>query len=88
MVNIFGNKKYWIKKGFYIVLVSILSILYILPVIWMSLSSFKPTKEFFQSPPRIIPDSVTLDQYINAFAKNNVGKSILTTIIIAVLSIL
>ena len=21
MVNIFGNKKYWIKKGFYIVLV-------------------------------------------------------------------
>ncbi len=86
MVNIFGNKKYWIKKGFYIVLVSILSILYILPVIWMSLSSFKPTKEFFQSPPRIIPDSVTLDQYINAFAKNNVGKSILTTIIIAVLS--
>ena len=66
MVNIFGNKKYWIKKGFYIVLVSILSILYILPVIWMSLSSFKPTKEFFQSPPRIIPDSVTLDQYIIA----------------------
>ena len=29
---------------------------------------------------------MTLDQYINAFAKNNVGKSILTTIIIAVLS--
>ncbi|MBC8533631.1 ABC transporter permease subunit [Yeguia hominis] len=86
MENVFGNRKYWAKKAIYIVAVTVISVLYILPVIWMSLSSFKPTKEIFQSPPRIIPDTVTLDQYINAFQSNNVGKHIFTTVVIAVFS--
>ncbi|WP_265521381.1 carbohydrate ABC transporter permease [Oerskovia flava] len=34
------------------------------PVIWMALSSFKSNREIFESPPRIITDSFSLDSYI------------------------
>lgn len=38
-----------------------------LPVLWMLSSSFKPNTEIFQYPPRLIPETFTLDAYTTIF---------------------
>jgi multiple sugar transport system permease protein len=38
-----------------------------LPVLWMLSSSFKPNTDIFQYPPRLIPQTFTLDAYTTIF---------------------
>ena len=57
------------------------------PLLWMMLSSFKPASELFVSPPRILPDAVTLEWYRNVligsdapvFFRNSLIVGIATT---------
>lgn len=51
-----------------LVLALVLGALYAgLPVLWMLSSSFKPNTEIFQYPPRLIPETFTLDAYTTIF---------------------
>jgi multiple sugar transport system permease protein len=41
-------------------------IVFLFPVVWMLLTSFKSNPEFFANPPVFIPHSFSLDNYLNA----------------------
>lgn len=43
------------------------------PFIWMLLSSFKDIREFYQIPPRLLPNTWIVDNYIDIFTKWRFG---------------
>lgn len=45
------------------VLVFLLTIVYVLPLIWLLLAAFKTRAEMFQTPPPILPDSLNLRNF-------------------------
>ena len=45
------------------VMLIILTLLVLVPVIWMVFSAFKPEKEIISWPPTFIPNSFTLQMY-------------------------
>lgn len=67
-------KKKFTRKTIYTILVvtflSILTILFILPYIWMILNSFKSTSEILTNPKNIIPEQFTTDGYVKVLTKS------------------
>lgn len=55
----------------------------VLPILWVVVSCFKDTKEFFQIPPTIIPHSFNPEYIKNVWSKMNVGRSYANTMIVA-----
>ncbi len=51
------------------VLVSVIVVLYLLPVLWMFITSIRPTKEIYHYPPTVIPKHVTLANYVYVLTK-------------------
>ena len=66
--------------------------IFLLPVVWIILSSFKTSSELYQWPPALIPSKVTLDNYIVAFEKGNFGvyfwNSLFVTVAATILTII
>lgn len=56
-----------------VILINVLALsigfLFILPVIWLVLSAFKPGNELFSFPLTILPETFTLDNFIDAWNK-------------------
>ena len=86
------NRKQTVTKAFherdlvkvfqYVVLMSF-TVLFIYPILWLFINSFKTTQELFASP-WSLPNSLTLDNYIRAFEVGELGRSLLNSIIISV----
>ncbi len=57
-----------VKKGISLALLIIVLILFLSPVVWMLLTSFKSEEEYFSYPPVFIPRDFSLRNYINAMA--------------------
>jgi ABC-type glycerol-3-phosphate transport system permease component len=53
------------------------------PLLWMVISSVKPAKELFTSPPRMIPDSFTLDWYRTVIFESSAPRLFLNSFLIA-----
>ena len=53
------------------------------PLLWMAISSFKPGVELFVVPPTILPRSLTLEWYRQAFATDAVVRYVLKSLKIA-----
>lgn len=66
----------------FIVLV-ILALLVLVPVIWMTLSAFKPEKEIISWPPTFIPKSLTLENFVDVQDRINILRYMLNSIIYA-----
>ncbi len=60
------GKKVW-KEVLYHVLVTIGAIIMIYPLLWMILSSFKPTDQVLPTASSLIPSTWTLDNYIQGW---------------------
>jgi multiple sugar transport system permease protein len=60
------GKKVW-KEVIYHVLVTIGAIIMIYPLLWMILSSFKPTDQVLPTASSLIPSTWTLDNYIQGW---------------------
>ena len=80
-----------IKSVIYHVLVFICGLIMLYPLIWMVMSSFKPTNTIFQTAGSLIPETFTLENYINGwkgfakvtfstFLKNSLFISVVATI--------
>lgn len=69
-------------------ILSILAAIWLFPVIWIFLSSFKSNTELYQFPPTILPQQITFEHFVNAFAKGNFGKYFLNSAIVAISSTL
>lgn len=61
-------------------------ILFLLPFIWMILSSFKPESEVVRIPPTLWPNEFTLDNFRNLFVNMNFGVYLKNTLIIILFS--
>lgn len=70
------KEKRAIKAVIYHVLVFAVGLIMIYPLIWMVMSSFKPTNTIFQTAGSLIPEQFTLENYANGwkgFAKVSFG---------------
>ena len=85
------KEKRMIKSVIYHVLVFICGLIMLYPLIWMVMSSFKPTNTIFQTAGSLIPETFTLENYINGwkgfakvtfstFLKNSLFISVVATI--------
>ena len=74
------------KIVFYILLV-VLGSVAIFPYIWLVSSSLKPEPMIFTIPPRIIPKTVTLKNYVDAITKSLILRWLLNSTIVTVVVI-
>lgn len=56
---------------------------YLFPVYWMLVSSLKNTAELFQQPPTMFPAAPTLDAYRWIFERDNIGRFLWNSFVIA-----
>lgn len=68
------------------IVLTIGGILFLLPFVWMILSSFKPENEVVQIPPTLWPNEFTLDNFKNLFVNMNFGVYLKNTLIIVLFS--
>lgn len=66
----------------FIVLV-ILALLVLVPIIWMTLSAFKPEKEIISWPPTFVPQSLTVDNFVDVQDRINILRYMLNSVIYA-----
>lgn len=55
-----------------------------LPFIWMLSTSFKPEAEVFRFPPRFIPESITIANYVSLFSRLNFTRYFVNTSLVAI----
>jgi len=75
------------KTVVYLLLI-VLAALWLFPVIWIFLSSFKSNTELYQFPPTFLPQQFTFEHFVHAFEKGNFGRYFLNSTIVAVTSTL
>ena len=61
----------------------ILALLVLVPVIWMTLSAFKPEKEIISWPPTFIPQTLTTQNFIDVQSRINIIRYMLNSVIYA-----
>ena len=61
------RRKKLINKTVYHVLVTIFGLIMIYPLVWMFMSSFKETNTIFTTATQLIPETFTLDNYVNGW---------------------
>lgn len=85
------KEKRAVKAVIYHILVFAVGLVMIYPLIWMVMSSFKPTNTIFQTAESLIPETFTFENYINGwkgfakvtfatFFKNSLFISVVATI--------
>ena len=85
------KEKRAVKAVIYHILVFAVGLVMIYPLIWMVMSSFKPTNAIFQTAGSLIPETFTFENYINGwkgfakvtfatFFKNSLFISVVATI--------
>ena len=85
------KEKRAVKAVIYHILVFAVGLVMIYPLIWMVMSSFKPTNTIFQTAGSLIPETFTFENYINGwkgsakvtfatFFKNSLFISVVATI--------
>ncbi len=63
---------------------TIMALSMIIPFVWMISTSFKKPEEIFVFPPRWIPRSPTLKNYVELFSNMNFGRPFINTVIVSV----
>lgn len=69
-------------------LLILLSIFMILPFVWMLSTSLKLPEDIFGYPPRLIPSTLTTNNYLYIFQEKNLVGTLFNTIVIALSSTL
>jgi ABC-type glycerol-3-phosphate transport system permease component len=64
-------------------ILAVISLFMILPFVWMLSTSLKLPADIFGYPPKIIPDTATLNNYVYIFKEKNLLRVLLNTIYMA-----
>lgn len=79
------------KTAHKIVVIALLclgSLLVVVPFVWMIFSSFKRIDEFYILPPRILPDSFNLNNYVKLFNKVSFGRYYINSLFVTTVQVL
>lgn len=58
-----GRLRHWVYQALVVVLTIALTTVILVPVVWMFSASVRPIRELLVYPPRLIPETVTLDYF-------------------------
>ncbi len=70
--------------GLLILVIVLYTLLYLFPLVWMILSSFKTLHELFEYPPRFLPKKLFLQNYAEAWAKGKWPQYFRNTFVVGV----
>lgn len=84
--NLRDNQKSKMLQWISLVLLTLGGILFLLPFVWMILSSFKPESEIMQVPPTLFPETFTLNNFKDLFVNMNFDVYLVNTLIIVACS--
>ncbi|MFD0696874.1 carbohydrate ABC transporter permease [Paenibacillus sp. GCM10027628] len=73
------------KVTLYIGLI-VLAVVWLFPVLWIVISSFKTNNDLYSFPPRFWPQPVTFQHFADAFEKGNFGRYFLNSTIVTISS--
>lgn len=73
------------KVSLYILLFA-LAALWLFPVLWIVISSFKTNNDLYSFPPRFWPEPITFGHFTDAFEKGNFGRYFMNSTIVTVSS--
>lgn len=62
------------------ILLILLSLVCLIPVLWMFVSAFKTTQEMYALPPKLLPSSVDLSRIVAVWKTANIGKYALNSL--------
>ncbi|UFU06302.1 carbohydrate ABC transporter permease [Ruania halotolerans] len=68
-------------------LVTVLLVVMLYPQFWMIMGSFKTQTEFFANPTWALPEQFSLDNYIDAFTRGNVGLNYRNSMLVTLPSV-
>jgi multiple sugar transport system permease protein len=77
------TRRTWPVTTLYAVLALTVSVVMLLPLVWMVLTSFKPEADIVDFPPRLWPASWTLDHYIDVWDRIPMARLFVNTIVFA-----
>ncbi|WP_166239639.1 ABC transporter permease subunit [Paenibacillus turpanensis] len=75
------------KISLYVLLLALAAI-WLFPVLWIIISSFKTNNDLYSFPPRFWPETITFQHFIDAFEKGNFGRYFLNSAIVTISSTL
>ena len=64
------------------------SLIWIYPIVWTIISSFKPQADFFKEQLSLIPSKATFENYIRVWSKANFARYFTNSVIVTVFSVL
>ena len=68
------------------VMLIVISVIFLAPIAWIVLSSFKSSAEIFRFPPTLFPKSFSIQNYVNAFSEGNFVRYFANTTFVTVVS--
>ena len=78
----------WIEKGGILksgntIVLILISIVWLMPFLWMVSTAFKPTSEIYKLPLQWIPDNPTILQFVNSWNAAPFGRYYLNSLVVA-----
>ena len=67
---------------------ALIGMVWIFPFLWMALGSVKTQREILASPPKLMPEHATLENFIQWFHELNFGSYFTNSLIVAVITVL
>ena len=71
------------SKALMSILTTLLVLLFLFPLIWMLLTSFKSAEEILRVPPTILPDQFNLKNYADALAKQPIFRFLFNSLVVS-----
>lgn len=71
------------SKALMYILTMLLVLLFLFPLIWMLLTSFKSAEEILRVPPTILPDQFNLKNYADALAKQPIFRFLFNSLVVS-----
>jgi multiple sugar transport system permease protein len=82
------RKRFRVRAVVSQVLLSLVGLLFLVPIIWMVVSALKPSAEVFTVPPRLVGTEVKFSNFVEAWNYLPFGRFILNTLFVAVVGTL
>ena len=70
------------------VLLILCSLVWIYPIVWTIMSSFKPQADFFSEQLALIPAKMTIENYVRVWSKANFAVYFMNSVVVTVFSVL